>query len=110
MTKSGRRLPRAVVQKSREKGKAERAVVQLCWQSVKNSGRFNSHFCEEKIAVLLAKNIIMIAKILMNGPRMSTRINIYSLVKTAKEQTNILKTDTLQMGRGKHVLLKLEME
>lgn len=46
----------------------------------------------------------------MKGPRMSTRINIYSLLKTAKEQTNILKTDTLQMGRGKHVLLKLEME
>ena len=46
----------------------------------------------------------------MNGRRMSTRINICSLVKTAKEQTNILKTENLQMGRGKHVLLKLEME
>ena len=43
----------------------------------------------------------------MNGRRMSTRINIYL---TVKEQTNILKTETSQMGRGKHVLLKLEME
>lgn len=107
MTKSGRRLPTAVVQKSREKGKAERAVIQLCLQRVKSSGRFNSHVCEEKTAVLLAKNIIMIAKIPMNGRRMSTRINIYL---TVKEQTNILKTETSQMGRGKHVLLKLEME
>ena len=78
LTKSGRRLPTAVVQKSREKGKAERAVVQLCWQSVKNSGRFNSHVCEKKIAVLLAKNIIMIGKMAMNGRRMSSGINIHS--------------------------------
>ena len=78
MTKSGRRLPTAVVQKSREKGKAERAVVQLCWQIVKNSGRFNSHVCEDKIAVLPAKNLLMIAKIPMNGRRMSAKINIYS--------------------------------
>ena len=79
LTKSGRRLPTAVVQKSREKGKAERAVVQLCWQSVKNSGRFNSLVCEEKIALLLAKKMmIMIAKVPMNGRKMSTGINIYS--------------------------------